>query len=266
MKLAVDIGGTEYILTSDDTYLEYIKNGFEPDMVELFKVLASESQTILDIGANIGCTALLFSQLAEKVYAFEPSPSTFEFLTRNTAEVARNVFQQNYGIGEQPGKFDLSFSPANRSGAFIANQVRASANHKVEEIEIRRLDEVISSLQIQDVEFIKIDVEGFEASVLKGASNTLASFKPLVTLEVNHWCLNAFQRHSIPDFLDFLRSIFPILYAVDGESYLDIHDESDSYVFMYHHILHMRYQNIVAAFDRTQVALFESKYQQGFNG
>ena len=56
---AVDIGGKNCSITSDDDYLERIKNGFEPDMVRLFRAVANDSETILDIGANIGCAALL---------------------------------------------------------------------------------------------------------------------------------------------------------------------------------------------------------------
>jgi len=74
-----------------------------------------------------------------------------------------------------------------------------------------------------------------------------------VVLELNHWCLNAFQRTSIPDFLDLLRSMFPILLAVDGSNYMDLHDTSESYIVMYNHILHMRFPNILAAFEEGQL-------------
>jgi hypothetical protein len=57
--VSVDIGGKSYVITSDDNYLADIENGFEPDMVRLFRSVASGSDVILDVGANIGCTALL---------------------------------------------------------------------------------------------------------------------------------------------------------------------------------------------------------------
>src|SRR5947209_3048640 len=68
----VDIGGTNYLIASDDNYLDAFANGFEPAMVELFRAVASDTDVILDVGANIGCTALLFASMAKKVYAFEP--------------------------------------------------------------------------------------------------------------------------------------------------------------------------------------------------
>jgi hypothetical protein len=58
--------------------------------------------------------------------------------------------------------------------------------------------------------------------------------------------------------------MFPILLAVDGLNYLNLHDESDSYTVMYHHIVHMRFPNIVAAFDEHRLDKFKSLYQHQF--
>jgi protein-L-isoaspartate O-methyltransferase len=95
-EATVDIGGENYVITSDDDYLEHIRNGFEPEMVKLFRALASGCEVILDVGANIGCTAILFGGLSKNVYAFEPSPTTFAFLEKNILRAGRkNVFLQN---------------------------------------------------------------------------------------------------------------------------------------------------------------------------
>ena len=262
----MEIGGWHYGITSDDDdYLDYIKNGFEPVMVRLFKNLISGTDVVLDVGANIGCTALLFGDIGSKVYAFEPSPTTFKFLEQNVSDSGlNNVCPINIGLGDKSGKYTLTFSPSNRSSGFVSNQTRAPEGRTVEDIVIRRLDDVIKSLSVPMVDFIKIDVEGFEANVLKGAEETIAKYQPRVVLELNHWCLNAFQRTSIPDFFDFLRSKFPILLAIDGENYMDLHDEGDAYIVMYHHINHMKFQNILAAFDNDRINRFRVMYQHGF--
>lgn len=262
----IDIGGKQYVITSDDNYLENIKSGFEPDMVKLFRAVASNSDVILDVGANIGCTALLFADLSRQVYAFEPSRTTFAFLEKNISRAGlKNIFPQNIGLGSEAGEFTLTFSPTDRSGGFVSNKTQASAGHMVEEIVIRRLDDVVKSLDLPKIDFIKIDVEGFEGSVLRGAAETLAAHKPTVVMELNHWCLNAFQRTSIPDFFDYLRSIFPVLLAVDGSRYLNLHDESESYAVMYRHILHMEFPNILAAFQGSNIEGFEASYQHGLS-
>ena len=261
----VNIGGKNFAITSDDNYLDYIKGGFEPSTVKFFKALLRDTDVVLDVGANIGCTALLFGGLSKQVYAFEPSPTTFAFLEKNISKSGlKNVLPQNVGLGSESGEYTFAVSPANRSGGFVSNKIQASAGHNQEKIQIRQVDEIVDSLGLTKVDFIKVDVEGFEGNVLRGASRTLDTHKPLVALELNHWCLNAFQRTSIPDFFDLLRSLFPILVAVDDSNYLNLHDESDSYIVMYHHILHMRFVNILAAFDESRLRAFRSLYQHQF--
>jgi FkbM family methyltransferase len=264
-EISVEINNREFAISSDDNYLDYIKNGFEPEMVALFKTLLGPDDVVLDIGANIGCTAILFGGLSAEVHAFEPSKTTFAFLEKNLANSGLdNVFLNNFGLGFEKGNFELTFSPRNRSGGFVSNKAKASTGHNIEKIDIRTLDEVIESIKLPKIDFIKIDVEGFEANVLRGAKCTLESFQPVVVLELNHWCLNALQRTSVPDFLDLLRSIFPILLAVDGENYLDLHLDDENYLVMYQHIIHMRFANIVACFNESQLEKFRATYNHGF--
>lgn len=264
-EASVDIGGRVYTIASDDEYLTYVSGGFEPQMVSLFRTVAGGSDVILDIGANIGCTAILFSGLARQVHAFEPSPTTFSLLERNVGKAGLgNVLLHNMGLGAEESTSTLTFSPSNRSGGFVSDQTRAGEGFTVETIAIRRLDDVVPSLGIESLQFIKIDVEGFEGHVLRGGRETLSRFRPVVVLELNHWCLNALQRTSIPEFFDLLRSTFPILLAVDGQAYLDLHDEGERYIVMYHHILHMRFANIVATFDEDRVADLRASYRHTF--
>ncbi|MGD1856060.1 MAG: FkbM family methyltransferase [Leptolyngbyaceae cyanobacterium] len=263
-QIAVDIDGVKYKISSDDNYLDHISKGFEPHMVKLFKVLARDSTTILDIGGNIGCTAILFGTLAGKVHVFEPSQTTFSFLDKNVVDSGmKNIVLHNIGLGSESMETTLTFAPSNRSGGFVSNQTSANSDHIVEKIVVRQLDEIATQLNFQQLDFIKIDVEGFEGHVLRGATETLSRFQPIVTLELNHWCLNAFQRTSIPDFFDFLRSVFPVLYAVDGSSYMDLHDADQSYSVMYHHILNMKFLNIVGGFKEAQFSIFKSNYTNG---
>ena len=174
-EVSVDIGGRTYAIVSDDDYLEYVKGTFEPDMVRLFRTIAPRSDVILDIGANIGCTAILFSSMARVVHAFEPSPTTFGFLQKNLATAeASNVVTHNFGVGDQAAELTLTFSPSNRSGGFVSDQTKAGAGFTTEDIRIRRLDEVAASLELPGVDLIKIDVEGFEGHVIRGAAQTLA--------------------------------------------------------------------------------------------
>lgn len=260
-EVAVKIGDRHCRIQSDDNYLEHVRGEFEPHMVDIFKALTGDSRVILDIGANIGCTAILFGDLANSVHAFEPSPTTYGFLKRNVeSNGAGNIHLHNHGLGSVAATTTITFASNNRSGGFVSNQTKASSGHETEEISIRTVDEIAAELALENLDFIKIDVEGFEGHVLKGASATLVRHRPVVVLELNHWCLNAFQRTSVPDFFDQLRSVFPILLAVDNGRYLNLHSPDESYEVMYHHIMGMRFQNVIGAYDEAQLAEFYSRY------
>jgi FkbM family methyltransferase len=199
----------------------------------------------------------LFGDRAKRVYSFEPSPTTFRYLKKNILSAKlNNVTVVNAGVGAAPGSYELTFSPNNRSGGFVSNHTSASQGHRVERIEIIKGDDFVAANAIQRVDFIKIDVEGFERFVIEGLAVTIARDEPVVTLELNHWCLNAFQRTSVPDFFDFLRNVFPYLYAVDNESkdVKNLHDPNDSYHVMYKHIVFgFKYSNLVGATNKHQL-------------
>ena len=277
------INGKPYSISSDDDYLDHVEGEFEPEMVSLFKSLIQPTDTVLDIGANIGCTSLLFGDLARKVYSFEPSPTTHRWLVQNV-QMAKlnNVEPINLGLGKEAGTFELTFAPNNRSGGFVSNLTNASEGHQVEQITIAKGDDFIREHQIAKVDFIKIDVEGFEQSVIEGLAETIAREQPIVALELNHWCLNAFQRTSVPDFFDFLRSVFPYLYAVDmrytsnlrdrlqrellpflydKKDVKNLHDQNAAYHVMYRHILHgSSYPTLVGAFKPKQLSALSSMF------
>jgi FkbM family methyltransferase len=275
------INGKSYSISSDDDYLDHVEGAFEPEMVSFFQSLLLPTDTVLDIGANIGCTSLLFSDLAHKVYSFEPSPSTHRWLVENVQRAKlNNVETINLGLGKDAGSFELTFAPNNRSGGFVSNLTSASEGHQVEKITIARGDDFMREHQIAKVDFIKIDVEGFEQSVIEGLAATIARDQPIVALELNHWCLNAFQRTSVPDFFDFLRGVFPYLYAVDmrytsnlrdrlhrelmpsfynKKDARNLHDQDAAYHVMYRHILHgSSYPTLVGAFNPTQLTALSS--------
>jgi hypothetical protein len=118
-------------------------------------------------------------------------------------------------------------------------------------------DDFMKASAVPRVDFIKIDVEGFERYVIEGLSETMARDKPAVILELNHWCLNVFQRTSVPDFFDFLRNLFPYLYAVEKKDIKNLHDRNDAYHVMYHHIVGgFKYPNLVGAFNKDQLHTF----------
>lgn len=241
----ITIRDTTYNIMPDDDYLKP-DSVFEPETTDLMSKLVKPSDVILDIGANIGCTSILFSTLGNSVYAFEPSPTTYSFLKQNIKNNnIDNIQISNIGLGSASQTTTLTHALGNRSGAFVSDQFSDDIQHIVESIQIETLDSIFIPNKTLSIDFIKIDTEGYELNVLEGASELLTRDHPIVYLEMNHWCLNVFQRICLPDFLDKLTTTFESVYAIDDSGLLDLNIPTNRYKVMYNHILRWKYNNLI---------------------
>ena len=139
-----------------------------------FPEVVRPGMTVLDVGANIGLYALYFSQLVGaggRVYAFEPDPALCAAFRRSRELAAReNLHIYPVGLGDQPGQHRLQRSWFNSGD----NRVLSSADPPAvdaPEISIARGDDLLSHVPALD--FIKLDVQGWELHVLRGLRETL---------------------------------------------------------------------------------------------
>jgi len=132
----------------------------------------------LDIGANIGNHSIYFAPIFATVHSFEPHPATFRLLDFNVSGIG-NVVAHNFGLGDSKGTFTLRENPTNLGGSAIADGSVGGAGDI--EIRVERVDGL--DLDLRALCFVKIDVEGFEASVLRGAIDTIRAHEPLIVLE-----------------------------------------------------------------------------------
>jgi FkbM family methyltransferase len=242
----ITIGRERVELCFDDDYGSSVSDPFEPVTTAVLERWCEPGTVALDVGANIGCTAILLSQIASKVHAFEALPSTCDVLEQNARRNGNGrISVHRFGLGDEPGTFTFTRSATNRSGAFVDN-IGGDLEHHVSEVgEIRTLDSMTDFGG--RVGFVKIDVEGFELHVLRGARRFLEEHRPTVVMEMNHYCLNVFQRMTVPDFLDELRATFPTLLAVDRHTLgtVDLHDPSPAYFAVHEHITQFNYDTLV---------------------
>ena len=250
------IGKRQYSILSDPKYGEALGARFEPNTTELINNLITNG-TAIDVGANIGCTTLLMAEVCQQVHSFEPVPSTCSLLSENIRRnCISNVEIYNLGLGVAEAASQISFSPGNRSGGFVSDLTQASVGHEVEAVKIVPGD----TLGLRP-SFIKVDVEGYEALVLRGLRDTLECSRPVVMFEANHWCLNVFRRTALPDFIEEVCEIFPVLYAADSQTYLDLKNDSDRYIFYYQHVVNGTFQNCVGGYDLSQLSKFFDRYK-----
>lgn len=260
---SVRILDNTFTIYGEDDYLREIGEEFEPDNIAILKLLCDQDSRVLDVGANIGMTALAFSQTCPRgqIAAIEPLPPTFQYLQRNVTEAgARNLKIFNFALGNRAGTVLMQGHPSNFACSFVAdNYTIPNDDHFSYEVPVKRLDDTFSKLSLDRLDFLKVDVEGFELEVFAGAKEILNTYKPIVFLEMNHWCLNIYRRISIPEFRERLLNFFSYVYAVDGLQILDYVDPRNVHHINYHHVLQFRFMNLVAGFDRQEILFRLSK-------
>lgn len=126
-------------------------------------------RTAVDIGGHVGLWAFNLAHAFDRVEAFEPVADHRACFEKNLAGLG-NVKLHAVALGKEPGMVSM-WSEQGSSGN---TQVRGEGD-----IPMLTLD----SLELQDVDLMKIDCEGFEENVLRGAAETLKKWKPTVIVE-----------------------------------------------------------------------------------
>jgi FkbM family methyltransferase len=200
-------GGQFFINLGDEIDAEiYFFRLFDPETTFLAQHLIQPKDTVFDIGANIGYFTVLFGQItgtACKVHAFEPNPLIFKRLEKNTAQ---NNFAQvklnQRAVGSSNTTRTLYWTEERRSGD--ANLF--SGKGKSFEVDQIKLDDYCQVEQVIP-QIIKIDVEGAEFEVIKGAEQILTTAQPLLILEYNTLLAEKAGYHS-QTLLEYLRGKF----------------------------------------------------------
>lgn len=170
-----------------DTWVEYDKRAHscakEPETVEWLETYIAPGDVVYDIGANVGAYALLIGQRFRgevRVYAFEPSFSTFAQLSRNVAlnGLSDAVYPMHVALSDKSGLSFFNYSSLDTGTALHAldadgHQVEFKAVHRQPVLSFT-LDEMIERFQLPYPNHIKLDVDGIEHAILQGASRALA--------------------------------------------------------------------------------------------
>lgn len=183
--------------------------------------IVRKDTTVVDVGANIGLYTGLLSRLvgaAGKVISVEPDPDNFAAL-RAAVKANRwaNVECHDCALHNKQDSLLLLRDPCNSGNHALANRPRLSGAGGVKAVEGRTLDEVVGERR---VDFVKIDVQGWELRVLQGAHKIMASGAPL-SLLVELWP-QGLERNgsSAGEVLELLESFsFRLLDPADGRPF-----------------------------------------------
>lgn len=151
-------------------------------------VNVNSGDIVFDIGAAVGTFSIVAACLTGKgtVYAFEPTDSTFDALKTNIEmNEAKNIVPIKIGIGNENRLFffdERDIFSANR----IIDDTTVNNQSSSKKIEVITLDTFWKTNNIEKVDFIKIDVEGYALEVIQGAKELLKRFKPKLAIACYH--------------------------------------------------------------------------------
>ncbi len=184
-------GGRFHLKFPDDRNYESLlfQGLFEPGTCDLIRRILRPDDVAFDVGANLGCYTVLMAGIVKggACHAFEPSRALFDRLRLNCQanDLGPNLVLNQLAVGERDGEAWLhTFSGLGHGHSSLSALGRSDFTRTA--IRVVSLDSYVREHAVDRVDFIKVDVEGAERSVLRGASSLFERDPPpLWLLEVN---------------------------------------------------------------------------------
>jgi FkbM family methyltransferase len=163
-----------------------VERSCDEDIFEMYSRYLKEGDTVFDVGAHIGRYSVFPSRIVGergRVYAFEPVADNYWMLNSTIAlNRCRNIVSINTALGSSVGQrvmnlFEKEFSSWSTFGfpTMTAPDGRSLSPSRKETVSIDTLDNVCKKYGVDYIDFLKIDVEGFEVEVIRGAANIRSS-------------------------------------------------------------------------------------------
>ena len=188
-----------------------IKNNEEHELKLIKNFILPDTDSI-DIGVYRGVYSFLMSKFSQTVHAFEPNPIIYKGLQKNLSKIIKNIKIYNYALSDKNENVELkvpirnpNFNENNyeeyfKMGRATIHESNTIKNYKSYNIETKKLDDFKFSKKIS---FIKIDVEGHETEVIKGALNTIKMHKPILLVEIEE----KHTKKNVKETLNFINSL-----------------------------------------------------------
>ena len=168
-----------YLPDSETNYLEYFKNlktdQYQEKQRQYSMKFLSNKRTALDIGANIGFWARDICRIFKKVELFEPHKLNIECLQKNLQDY-KNFKIHEYSLSNFSGNGEL-YIDDNGLGNNTLSKDSGLTNNII--VKVKKLDD----LDLNEIDFIKIDVQSHELEVIEGSVNTLKRNSPVLCIE-----------------------------------------------------------------------------------
>ena len=201
---------------SQDPVSYSLKSGrmWATDLVEISSAFLHPNSTIVDIGTHIGTfSALACCITKKKVISIEPEPNNFQLLYSNK-DNNNFDYQEVYNVAASNSEGVIRFCP-NGPSSHILQEGGTEAAIEVKSVTV---DSIING---QPVDFIKIDVEGWEINTLKGLQKTIRDSQPVIVFEVNGFTLKWFD-HTPNTLIRYIEELDYQVFALAGNALIPI--------------------------------------------
>ena len=220
-EVTTNFRGVELTVPTEDIIIApgLVGGFYERIELDVFERLAAISETIVDVGANIGlycCIAADRTPAVGKVVAFEPVPENLNYLRRNIESNGRTarVVVEELAVGQDSGNMQIYLLEGStcRHSPSAKNALNSTTSVTVAVVSLDGY--VQQKLRDRPIDLLKVDVEGYEVAVLRGAERTLRECKP--TLFIEFAPDNLVNCGFRPDeFLDIVFGIYDNVFLVD---------------------------------------------------
>jgi len=218
MKLVkTNLGWREFWYQEDDRYIgQRIALGkYEPYLTKVILENTDRDSTAVDVGANIGYYTVLLADKVKNVWAVEPEEKTFEILKKNCSGL-KNVRLIRAAVGSREEMIELEVSKENYGNHRIISNFKFSTRgglryapliSKTEKVKIKKLDSLVK----EQVDLMKIDVQGWESEVIEGAKKIIKKYKPTIFFELS----KKENYDKDKNMWIFLKKVYKKIYFVD---------------------------------------------------
>lgn len=192
---------------------------YERKEIRFILKFLKKNMIFFDIGANIGFHALNVAKYDDSitVHSFEPIPETFISLNNNILlNNIKNIIAYDFGFSNENNYADFYFNP-NASGATSLRKIYESSKVKLVKSKVVTLDQFMIDKRIQQLDFIKCDVEGAEILVIQGGIDTIKNQKPIIFLEMLRKWSHKFNYHP-NDIIKILTNLNYSCFTINEEN------------------------------------------------
>jgi FkbM family methyltransferase len=239
-----DSTNTKFIGIENDTISTTISkySSWEGHLVNLYYNLITENNIVIDIGANIGYHSVHFGKLvgsSGRVFSFEPQKLIYDILSTNILKngLSNIITQYNFGLSSKKQTKYLSNIKDMTYNNGMVNFGGVQLNDEITGgpiINVESLDNIFTG----NVNFIKIDIEGMESEVIKGATKTIKNSLPIILIEIskNHDEIYSFFKENEYE-------IYRIINHGNGNDYICLHQINHKDIINKMNIIFKKYNN-----------------------